>query len=470
MGRSRTEIPLNRLKKEGNGYYLYLKHPVFKKTVCFSFGDDSEVQDNLRDLNTILMDKELWRNPPAKTSARIRRTWLGPMGSIKLRGTEVFVHGKKIQEGPGTARITAENEALKVRVEELMQIIDTQNRELEKLRGKKYGKGPPQTLKVACELWFNRWKGRKDSDNAASVEYNLAKFVKHFGENTNVDSLEGREADIDQWLQNLKTKDRTLSDGTVIKGKPIGASHLMQIRVYVLKMLTESNCIIDRKKIARVKKKDLKKSRGAIKWLTLTEAQKVASKLVAPYADAFKIQVAIGLRPDELLTLHRDNFNESFSKLALSPLGELTLKTGPRIVPIPEHLRPLLMWRAQQCEVLFPEPKGHVSKRKRKRDPSLPSRFRGPAEGGKPWRDSRMFNWRYREALRSAAKAAGVKTEMDTRIGRRTCASILLQDNISAEKVAALLGNTPAMILEHYGDPDIASLDLNKNVLKLGIA
>jgi integrase len=470
MGRVRVEIPLNRLKKEGNGYYLYLKHPVFKKTVCFSFGDDSEVQDSLRDLNTVLMDPAKWRDPPATISARIRRAWLGPMGSIRLRGNEVYASGKKVKEGAGTARVLAENSALKMRVEELMQIVDTQNRELEKLRGKKYGKGVSLTLKQACDSWFQRWKARKDPDNAASVEYNLAKFVKHFGETIKIDSLEGKEAEIDEWLQNLKTKDRTLSDGTVIRGKPIGASHLMQIRVYVLKMLSECNCIIDRKKISRVKRKDLKKSRGAIKWLTLSEAQKVSSKLSAPFADAFKIQVAIGLRPDELLTLHRDNFNESFTKLTLAPLGNLTLKTGPRIIPIPEDLRPLLKWRTQQCDVLFPEPKGHVSKRKRKRDATVPPRFRGPAEGGKPWRDSKMFNWRYRQALRAAAKAAGVKCAMDTRIGRRTCASMLLQDNISAEKIAALLGNTPAMILEHYGDPDIAKLDLSKNVLKLGIA
>jgi hypothetical protein len=56
MARARTEITLDRLKQEGAGY-LYLKHPVFQKTVCFSFSDETEVADNLKALNRILMDR-----------------------------------------------------------------------------------------------------------------------------------------------------------------------------------------------------------------------------------------------------------------------------------------------------------------------------------------------------------------------------------------------------------------------------
>ena len=42
---------------------------------------------------------------------------------------------------------------------------------------------------------------------------------------------------------------------------------------------------------------------------------------------------------------------------------------------------------------------------------------------------------------------------------------MLIQDNVSAEKIAKLLGNTPGMILEHYGDPDVKKINLSVAVL-----
>jgi hypothetical protein len=84
---------------------------------------------------------------------------------------------------------------------------------------------------------------------------------------------------------------------------------------------------------------------------------------------------------------------------------------------------------------------------------------------GKPWSNPVVFCRKFVRQLSKAAHAAAITTPMDARIGRRTCASLLVQDNVSAEKIAALLGNNPAVVLEHYGDPDVDKLDLQRNVV-----
>ena len=255
--------------------------------------------------------------------------------------------------------------------------------------------------------------------------------MRHYGEKTTVDQMEGREPEINAYISTMVNK----------KGHVLSGSRRNQIRQYILRMLTQGGANLDRKKIKRAKKSELRLSRGGIKWLSAVDAAKVARNLKTPYREMFQIQVAIGLRPDELLTLHKNNFENDFTGLTLAPLDHLTLKTGSRFIPIPSSIRALLKLRVEtHKEVLFPNPKT-----------------------GKTWKTSFSFNKKYREALRQAANTARLTTPMDCRTGRRTCASLLMQQNVSADKIAKLLGNTAAMILEHYGDPDVKSLDLERN-------
>lgn len=78
------------------------------------------------------------------------------------------------------------------------------------------------------------------------------------------------------------------------------------------------------------------------------------------------------------------------------------------------------------------------------------------------WSDPKRFNRAYKAALAVAAKKAKLTKNLDSRIARRSCASWLIQNNVSAEKIAKLLGNSPEMILRHYGDPDVMALDLSQ--------
>jgi hypothetical protein len=50
-------------------------------------------------------------------------------------------------------------------------------------------------------------------------------------------------------------------------------------------------------------------------------------------------------------------------------------------------------------------------------------------------------------------------------VGRRCCASWLLQDNIGADRIAALLGNTAQQVIDAYGDPDTSKLPLSQSTV-----
>ena len=87
MGRKRTPITLNRLKKAGDHYFLYLRHPIRKRTVCFAMGKASEVTHSVEALNRIYMNEEMWLNPPqAETPRRIYVQWMGPDGILRDTG------------------------------------------------------------------------------------------------------------------------------------------------------------------------------------------------------------------------------------------------------------------------------------------------------------------------------------------------------------------------------------------------
>jgi integrase len=449
MGRKREPITLDRLTEKGNKYFCYLKHPLRHKVVCFSLGPANEVPRALEKLNQLYLNEEYWVNPPDDIPQRIREQWVGPDGVLRLHGDGKVETGRRQIESTSeeVAALTAENELLQRERIQHLRIIETQARELEVLRGKKYQKGLSPTLAVAAAKWLTFWKNsRRDRSPVyvQTVTWDIQKFVQRFGENTPLDELDGKEEVINKWLNGLQVPVLRDHEGTVLKWKPMSPSRLMQIRTYALKMLTESGCSLVRKNIVSPTQKELRESRGRIRWLTKGQAESIIEMLSEPFADAFRIQVAIGLRPGELLTLHASHFEEDFKILHLQPLGSLRLKTGGRTIPIPEFLRPTIKKRVKENDVLFP-------------DPATMKAYSNP----------RNFTKLYKPALIAAAAAAKprIHIPMDSRVGRRTCASLLIQANVSAEKVGALLGNSPLMILNHYGDPDTRNLDLTPTEL-----
>jgi len=70
---------------------------------------------------------------------------------------------------------------------------------------------------------------------------------------------------------------------------------------------------LHRKSIHRPSKKDVRNDRGNIRWLSKKMATDVAEKLADPWKEVFRIQVGLGLRPDELITLKREDFTEDFN-------------------------------------------------------------------------------------------------------------------------------------------------------------
>lgn len=418
---------------EGRKHVARFRHPRREnKVVRFDLGDDANYRANLAQLNRIFLDPLLWENPPAATSQLIREQWLGKKSGAKSRiksGTVSDGSGEKHVTNLELATVIAERDAAELRIKELEDALDAKIRECEHWSGKKLEKRAYVTLREACDAFLKTYTDR-DADHTRTVKYDLETFVAAFKPNTTIDKLEGKEIEISAWIRSKKN----------LKGKTITGGRQKQIRLYIVKMLSESHVTLHSKKIVTAEKHVIIK-----KWLERTDAESLANALPSPWREMFIIQVAIMLRPDELLTLHRNHFRSEFAVLTLDELEHLTLKRHKsRIIPIPASIRPMIKARFEAVgDILFPEP-----------------------ETGKPWKNPKNFNRRYTHALKKAAVAAGItRIEMDARIGRRTCASLLLQAGVSAETIAELAGNTPAMILTHYGDPDVKNLNLDRNVI-----
>jgi site-specific recombinase XerD len=182
--------------------------------------------------------------------------------------------------------------------------------------------------------------------------------------------------------------------------------------------------------VKAVKRSEIRRDRGGIRWLEGKSANELHNHLPKPWSQVFQIQCQIGLRPSEVPTLKRTDFAPDLHTLTLSPVPrtDLTLKTGPRTIGIHRYPEILPVFRdlldSTREDLIF-------------------------NDRGKPW-NLDQFMKQYRRALRAAASAAGIRTKVDARIGRRTCASILLRTGKSVEQVAALLGDDPKTIREHY--------------------
>lgn len=269
-------------------------------------------------------------------------------------------------------------------------------------------------------------------------------FVRTFGEDTKLTEMAGRESDINEWIRGLKRQ------GGKRDGANISASRQVELRRVVLNLLQESGADVDGKAIKRPSIHKVRSDRGAIRFLTDTQAEAVAKNFADSYfEDCFRIQVAMGLRPDELITLKKADFSESGKMmiLTLSKLQHLTLKNKSRSIIVPQKIRPIIARRLKECEIVFP----HQSKRCK--------------EVGIPWKNAKHFDKQYLSALRSAGTAANIPFGLDCRIGRRTCATLLLSKNIPPKTVADILGDNLQTVIEHYGasipgsnDPSAAAI------------
>lgn len=410
------------MRQDSNGqmWAAYFRHPLRGKPVRIPLGlAQSAAQTALDWLNKIFLDKAAWRERPASVPLEMWKLWTGDDRAVAPPDESESVDLAH--------RLQGQADFWKTEYYKLFEKYVAQTKELEHWKGRKVRTGPCPSLQSALASWIKAYKGR-DSDWTKIVTNDLKRFVAEFKPVLEVDELAGRERDIDAWLRSLS----------------IGAGRRQQMRRIIIRFLDDSGVALDKDAIAKVGKDDVRKDRGAIRWLERKQADAMAKSLPSPWCDYFRVQVALGVRPDELTTMHRSNFHgDDFKVLTLSPIAHLTLKRGSRTIKVPEAIRDILKRRFAETKILFPDP-----------------------ATGELWADPKSFNRFYRKALDKAGKAAGIAFKCDCRIPRRTCASLLLRSGTSVEEVAALLGDDPKTIREHYAailshevDSSAAALD-----------
>jgi len=459
MGRPRKPLSW---KPEGRSFVTYFLHPVLhntepvkkRKAVCKAerrtgkrkkpmrivLGQDPGTADRaLSFLNEIFLHPEYWQAPPEHIPQELREAWLGstPREEVGWDPKKPEIVTYSDEQLPVTKetvlRLAADLLTTRGERDRALEKIRALQKEIAHWRGRKLRTNEPQAaLQKAMEAWLKGYTGR-DSDHMKIVGYDLKRFVRDFaGRFPFMDSLDGRERDIDAWLRGLKTH----------QGAAIKASRRQQIRRHVLRFLLDSGVALERKAVAPVTRLELRRDRGQIRWLTKEQAEALADKLAQPWQDLFRVQMGLGLRPDELLTLQRENFGPEVATVTLAPLGHLTLKQGTRTISVPVQTRAIIKRRLEAGEIVFPEP-----------------------ETGRPWKDPKSYNRRFNGRLTGAASKAGITVKVDCRTGRRTCASILLRSGLSTESVGAILGDNPSTVREHYAailspevDPSAAAI------------
>lgn len=456
-----------RMTEEGRGFAARFWHPIKQQTVRVALGPDpADAKDAVDKLNALLQNEATWHSPPDGTPDCVLTAW-------GVTGDNAPTHEHKVKhvwlppDHPDAAPIepltkeqlevavddpearALEDALVAVPVREIklrrkMRALAAENALLRQ-RLKQYERrtriGVAPSLEDAKGTFLKKYPAW-DKDYAAMVGYDLARFVAKFGEATPTSEMENKEDEIKTWLTGLTVVDiRKDEKGQPYEGprhgQPLGADRRNAMRRHVLKFLSESGVYVSRKEVATARNKQ-----RAIRWLERDQAEAVASLLPAYYSDLFRVQVAMGLRPDELITIKKGDVTPDYSRLILSPHEHLTLKKGSRTVTVPKQVREIFERRLAANEFAFPNP-----------------------ATGKPWLDPKWYNRQYGAALKAAGKAAGVGWGLDCRTGRRTCASLLIRAGMSVENVAAVLGNTPVVIRDHYArilshesDPSAAAL------------
>ncbi len=320
-------------------------------------------------------------------------------------------------------------------------------RQVELLSGQPAREGPVPTLREAYDAFKLQYAGR-DAEHTKNVMRDLRRFMKKFGETRDVDSFHGKEAELDTWLRDLKIVDLN-KEGKPRRrhGQAVSAGRKHTIRIYILKLLAQAGVTLKRERVAPIKRKEIRKGRGPIRWLERDQAVSVADKLTQPWASMFRVQVGTGLRPSELITLKRSDFSPDFSELFLSPFDIHTLKTGTRHIQVPAEVRKIV--KKQVENPVTPERKGRYRAYPPALEKPVELVFPNPNTGER-WPSDRWFFKNFSKHVKAAALAAGIKMKVGARTGRTTCGSLLIRAGKSVAEVAAILGDDPDTVREHY--------------------
>jgi site-specific recombinase XerD len=418
-------------QNRGKFWSTLFRHPLTKRVVRVNLGTLSqhdEAEARLHALNAVFTDPTRWHQPNFPEGCEdLAAVWNEDLRGAAVRGKTVRSGGHQV-DAPTRGIVAAHLATIDALREENM-LLKAEARKYRKLyestSGRKARVGASPSLRRALDDWKSAYQG-KDPDHTKIVGYDLERFIDHFGANTLVDDLDGAEGKINTWLNGLQVSRR---QGEKEISRPISAGRRAQIRRHVLRFLEDSGLQMNRKTVRTVSRKEIRRDRGAIRWLTRDQVVSIASLLQRPWLDVFDLQCTIGLRPSEVPTLKASDLSSDMNRLTLSPIGELTLKTGSREITIanfPKALTVIKQLAADAADdVLFLNNK-------------------------QPW-VLKNFMRQYKEALSFAATEAGIKMKMDARVPRRTCASLLIREGVSVESVATLLGDDPATIREHYG-------------------
>jgi len=435
MGRARSRL---KWRHEGKQYVIRYLDPLKQAPRRLVVGMDSTQADRaVNYLNRIFGDASAWYEKPADVPDDIWTLWTG--GRFE------------------TVRLSKPRDSIKhshyVTMVKALEDKERRIRELEEeivfWKGKRTRNGPAPRLGEAFEQFMADYKG-KDDEHTRNMRCHLQRFVERFGAEKNVDDFSGAEKQIDTWLQGLVNENGPRDEkGKLINPEPISPGYRNQFRDRVLMFLEHAGVVINRKEVKRASRGAVRASRGPIRWLEREQVEAVADALDDYWSDVWRVQVGLGLRPTELITLQRSNFNSDYSECTLAQLGDHTLKTGSRSLQVSEITRTVLKRRiaVSGSKVVFPQ-----------------VNYRNKKNHGKPWHDEHWFCRKYVRMLRAAVAAVNEQTEatlgaddplvihvdVDARTGRRTSGSLLLRADWTLEAVAAFLGDDLRTVKEHY--------------------
>lgn len=447
MGRRRKPLTMS---TEGATSVCYFLHPFRKNddgkplTVRANLGPNGKYYPHL---NRVFMNPAFWYNLPEDFPPALRTLWLGELKPTDSAAKENLIRQLEESASDGE-QLTLE--AVELLTAQHAEEVRKLKAEITHWKGRRMREGPVPSLIEARKNFLASLKATLDKQHREHIEYDTQRFVDAFGADTPADVFYGAEEKLDTWLAGLMCrfqKPKTPPPGwQPPEPRPLGPTTRNRIRTYALKMLDFAGILVDRHRVAAAGKREIRRARGPRRWVSKKQAEQLAKHLVEYWSDAWRVQVGIGLRPDELITLKESDFTKDLKVLTLSPLDigdvHLTLKLGSRSIQVPSKTRTIIRRRLKAwphgtgIKILFP----FYSKR--------PDRTGGVQP--RPWTDAQYFDKSYREALQAAALDAGIVVKMDCRIGRKTCANILLRDGMSPEAVARLLGDDLKTLLEHY--------------------
>lgn len=426
MGRARK--PLTKVW-EGTAFVTRFLHPLFGRAMRWPLGSDpSAAADALGVLNSIFLHPDRWHDPPGNVDETVRRRWLG-----QDRGLAWPAESESAYLDIAEANLRAQT--YQRLYEQLLVKYQRLEKTLVRVHRQRVREGPSPSLAEALTAWLAAFQGR-DSHYTYGVTRDLILFRDAFGAGVEVDSFFGRELDLRNYFYGLS----------------VGPKRRNDVRKAVLRFLEESGVAIDRKQVPAASSAAVRAKRGPIRWLERPQAEALAGKLDAYWGDVWRVQVGLGLRPEEIPTLARSNFSNDFAQLTLAPVGHLTLKTGSRQLNVPARLRAMLTARAGLAGgILFPQMATRIDGK---------NKVNITRSTGALWKTMDWFDRKYVRELNAAAaavnadeslpEAAAIHVRLDARNGRRTCGSLMLRAGASVEQVAAVLGDNPRTVREHY--------------------